>query len=75
MGSSQLGVSEGSSVRTSPSCFAVLYRETGRPTEEEGEIRGLYSLEAVRFRVIVQGAVSWVSWVPCSRQSVCLPST
>lgn len=55
MGSSQLGVSEGSSVTTSPSCFAVLYGETGGPTEEEGEIQELYSLEAVRFRVIVWG--------------------
>lgn len=33
------------------------------PTEEEREIQELYSLEAVRFEVIVLGD-SWVSRVP-----------
>lgn len=65
MGSSQLGVPEGYSVTTeSPSRALLFYTEKQvHPTEEEREIQELYSLEVVRFSMIVLGD-SWVSGVP-----------
>lgn len=43
--------------------FAFHTEKLVGPTKEEREIQELYSLEAVRFKVIVLGD-SWVSTVP-----------